>query len=406
MKDPVKKILDLLEQGKITADEAADLLKALNAAESSSSTGNETPPPVEEHEPSETESRERATVEDDPFKTIGEAFRRLTTELDSGEVGQAARKAVSQAVKGLRETASQIKKGRISFDLFSATERKAFEMDFAVDPAKTLRIVNPKGDVKVIGGSDAAAVSIDAVIRGATPEDARTKAESYTLVIEESDHHVVIRQPEITGLSADLEVRIPAANMVDVQVTSGDIRLDGTGGGAKVQSESGDVEIRGLEGLIEVSSTSGDVFVVETASPMLSIENRSGNVVLRDLVGNVRLSTASGDVNIRGLDSKSVSIDSVSGDVFADFRSPLAGVVNVRTVNGSAVIHVPDGSDCRVALSTLRGDVISDVELEGEARADRRITGQLGEGAGVLDVSAVNGDVALRYHNQDFDIEA
>jgi hypothetical protein len=43
----------------------------------------------------------------------------------------------------------------------------------------------------------------------------------------------------------------------------------------------------------------------------------------------------------------------------------------------------------------LRGEVVSEIELEGEARQDRRITGSLGAGAGVLDVSAVNGDIAL-----------
>jgi hypothetical protein len=49
-----------------------------------------------------------------------------------------------------------------------------------------------------------------------------------------------------------------------------------------------------------------------------------------------------------------------------------------------------------VSLSTLRGTVTSSVALDDEARGDQRVTGKLGDGAGTLDVSGINGDINLK----------
>ena len=65
-------------------------------------------------------------------------------------------------------------------------------------------------------------------------------------------------------------------------------------------------------------------------------------------------------------------------------------------MNSSA--SIADGSDCRVSLSTLRGDVTTALKLEDEAKSDQRITGRLGSGKGSLDVSAVTGNVTLEMH--------
>jgi DUF4097 and DUF4098 domain-containing protein YvlB len=93
-------------------------------------------------------------------------------------------------------------------------------------------------------------------------------------------------------------------------------------------------------------------------------------------------------------------VETVSGDVDADLDQPATGL-NVRTVSGGAEIKIPDGSDCRVSLSSLRGEVECEVDLQDEAREEQRITGRLGEGAGVLDVSAVTGDITLEYRSAE-----
>jgi hypothetical protein len=74
---------------------------------------------------------------------------------------------------------------------------------------------------------------------------------------------------------------------------------------------------------------------------------------------------------------------------------PVMGAMNVRTVSGDARVFVPDGSDCHVMLSTLRGSVSSTLELADLNQESLTITGKLGQGSGSIDISAVNGDVHL-----------
>jgi DUF4097 and DUF4098 domain-containing protein YvlB len=108
---------------------------------------------------------------------------------------------------------------------------------------------------------------------------------------------------------------------------------------------------------------------------------------------NVR--TASGDVTVKASSGKSLSLESVSGDVWIDLEEPVAGLMNVRTVNGDAFVSIPDGNDARVSLSTLRGRVKCAIDLADTAKSDQRITGRLGDGTGTIDVSAVTGNVTL-----------
>ncbi|MEJ5169478.1 MAG: DUF4097 family beta strand repeat-containing protein, partial [Fimbriimonadales bacterium] len=94
--------------------------------------------------------------------------------------------------------------------------------------------------------------------------------------------------------------------------------------------------------------------------------------------------------------SGTLAVEAVTGDVVADFETPVSGTVTIRTVNGDAKLSLPSGSDCRVALSTLRGSVVSEVDLNEQTKEGQRLTGRLGDGTGSVDVSAVNGDIVLR----------
>ena len=66
--------------------------------------------------------------------------------------------------------------------------------------------------------------------------------------------------------------------------------------------------------------------------------------------------------------------------------------------HGAYDLALPDGSDCRVALRTLKGHVACAVPLQDEARAEGTVTGKIGEGKGTLDASAVTGNITIEMH--------
>jgi hypothetical protein len=386
--------MKLVQEGKLSPEDAADLIDAFVSEGGEEAVGErQTPPPPP--------GSEQARDEDarDPFKSFVDAMEKVGRDVSEsvnwGEIAGQVRTGTRKGLDSLKVAVEQIKKGEFQWGFLGNEERKDVELPLAVPEGKKLRIENPCGNVKVLGGFDLGLVTARARIRGATPEDAKQKADAYTLIIEESDHEVLIRQPDTGALSVDLEVQLSSQSPVEVRVMSGDASVLDTNASSRVTSMSGNVHLRAVGGTVEVTATSGDVKIEQTEAVAVSVENKSGDIRLDTVKGNLTARTASGDVKVIRGAGKTTSIESVSGDVHVDLSEPVRGSVNIRTVNGSSCVCIADGSDGRVSLSTLRGTVNCEIDLEDDASDDQRVTGRLGDGTGTIDVSAVTGDVTL-----------
>jgi hypothetical protein len=329
----------------------------------------------------------------DSMENLG---RDVTQNINWHDVARQIREGAQKGAEAVKQSVEQIKQGKVNFGWMSAYETRDVTLPLPNMGGKTLRVENPCGDVKISGGFESGSVAARARVRGSDDEDAKSKANEYTVLIEESEHQVIIRQPDVSGLEVDLVIQIQTASHVEVKTQSGDVTVTETGGGCRVNNQSGDIFLRALNGAIEVSTQNGDLKVEDCTTPSLSIENKTGDINLINVRGNLNARSSSGDVQAKNVSGKSVSIESINGDVNVDITEPVTGSVSVRTVNGDAVVGIPDHCDCRVSLSTLRGDVESEVNLDDESKLEQRITGRLGGGTGTLDISAVNGDVSLK----------
>jgi hypothetical protein len=392
MRDEIQRISKLVAEGKLSPEDAADLIDAFYAAEKIEEESAPTPPPP-------------PGAARDPFRTLIDQIEKLTKEgvdsVDWKEVSKQARDGARKGLDALRHGIEDISKGKLNINLFGTHEQKVVTLPLVVDAGKTLRIENAVGDVRVTGRSVDGAVTATAHFKGSSVEDARAKAAAYTLIVEESDHQVIIRQPDVSGLSVDLEIKVPGDVALDIRTQSGDVAVSDNGGSCRITGRSGDVHLERLTGLIEVTLESGDVNVVDSESPALAIENKSGDIRTEDFRGNMNVRTATGDLHIVRSSGKTIALESISGDIILDLLEPVTGSVNVRTVSGSVSAGVEDGGDCRVTLATLRGDVSCEIELQEEAKASQRITGKMGDGAGTLDISAVTGDVRLEQRKHE-----
>lgn len=375
MKEEIQRISRLVAEGKLSPEDGAELIEAFVNADKAQAA----PPPPK-----------------DPLKGMFENLEKTVKGVDwkgvTDQVEQGAKRGF-EAIKGGFE---DLAKGKVSFGLFNNEERREISLPLANMAGKRLRIENPCGDVKIVGRAEAGTVHADARIRGGTPEEAKARAQEYTVIVEESDSLVVIRQPDVPGLAVDLTVRLPEAASVEIRTEMGDVSVLDNPAGVRINSRSGDVKVRGAVGPVDVSADSGNVDAEDIESPSVTLETKSGDLGLLRVRGNVNARTASGGIELRESAGKVVSLESVSGDVQIDLTEPVTGSLNVRTVSGNVSIDVPDGGDCRVSLSSLRGEVVSSIVLEDEAVSEGRRTGKLGSGSGTLDVSAVTGDVELR----------
>jgi DUF4097 and DUF4098 domain-containing protein YvlB len=399
VREEVKRILEMVKEGKLSPEDAAELIEAFEAGEAADAgtkteQPKDTPPPP----PSESDSFK------DPFRSFIETIEKISKEATGSvnwqEVGKHVQESAKKGVEALKTGIDQVSKGKVAFPWGAIQESREVSLPLTIPAGKTLKVDNSCGDVKIVGGFDRGTATAKARFRASTPEEAKSKADSYTLIIEESEHMVLIRQPDVSGLSVDVEIQMPGKAPVEVRCTSGNVNVMDTGGAARVDGISGNIMMKGLNGPVEVSATSGNVLIEDVTTPSLTLENKAGNVSLKDIKGNINARTSAGNVLLDRCAGKSVSVESVSGDVSVDLTDPISGTVNVRTVSGNGKVAIEDGSNCRVSLSTLRGAVQCDVPLQDEARTAQRVTGRLGDGLGTLDVSAVTGNiaVALRDH--------
>ncbi len=409
MKEEVQRISRLVAEGKLSPEDAADLIDAFYASDRATENRAEEPPREEARQtpppppPGAGGPGPGYEPPKDPFKGLIDSIEKLTKEglesINWQEVSKQAKHSAKKGIETLKSGIDDISKGKVNLGWLTATQTREIELPLAIPAGKTLRIENPCGDVKVVGGFDVGSVRAEAKFRASTLEESKLRADEFMLIIEEADHAVLIRQPDVTGLSIDFEIQVPGTVPIELRLSSGDVKVIDTGASCRIHSKSGDVELRGLNGLIEVHSDSGDVKLEDSESPQVTIDNKSGDLEIKKVHGNLNARTASGNISVEGGSGKVVAIESVSGDSKFDSMEPITGTVSVRTVSGNIDIKIVDGSDCRVSLSTMRGDLRSEVTLQDEARAEQRVTGRLGAGTGSLELSAITGDVSLAIHD-------
>jgi hypothetical protein len=399
VRDEVKRILNLVQEGKLSADDAYDLIEAFE--NSPEEEGAKAAPEGETPPPPPPPGAEPDMSPKDPLKSLVDAIEKLGKDAANAvnwqEVAKQARESAHKASETIKAGFDNARKSGSFTGFFGVAETREVSLPLAVPDGKTLRIENPCGDIKITGGFDVGTVTAFARFRG-VGEDVHQRANAYTLVIEENDSAVVIKQPDVTGLSVDLDIHLAGVAQIDIRSESGDVQVSDTGSGCRVSTKSGDVRLKGLNGQVEISAQSGDLTVEDSSATNMQIENKSGDIVLRRINGSANVRTTSGDIGIRDCEMKTLAVDGVSGDVDVDLRAPISGAASIRTVSGDTKVAVPDGCDCRVGLKTLRGQVTCTIPLHDEAKAEGQVTGKLGEGKGTLDVSAVTGNVTLEMH--------
>ena len=261
VKDEVQRISKLVAEGRLSPEDAADLIDAFYASDrgpqdqaeqGEAGYGNGSPPPPPPH----SDSR-------DPFRGFVESIEKMTKEgiesVNWQEVARHARENAKKGVDAVRTGIEDLSKGKVHFGWAFNQEVKELTLPLSLAEGKILKIENPCGNIKIVGGFDKGSVTARARFKAASLEEARAKATDYTLIVEESDHAVEIKQPDVSGLCVELEIQLAGAGSVEIRTESGDIQVLDTKGGARISSRSGNIQLRGLIGSVEISADSGNL---------------------------------------------------------------------------------------------------------------------------------------------------
>jgi DUF4097 and DUF4098 domain-containing protein YvlB len=397
MRDEITRIMRLVQEGKLSPEDGAELIDALQASP-------DEPPKAPTQEAANEAKAEGTTPPPPPNATsnpfagfldaVEKVAKDVASNVDWNEVSTQVRKGVHQGTEAVKKVAKDIKDGKINFG-FDEASSKQYEHPLVITESQTLRIEIPKGDIKVDCTKGEGKIVAHMTFHADSKEAAEKAAAEFTLMIEESEHFVLLKLPEFRNMSGVFEVSVPHGVAVDIRTEAGDVSVNGAIGNSKVSVTSGDVVIENSKGSLELGLTSGDLTMKNSDFSSLSVSNKSGDLRLESVTGIINLRSSSGDVVISEAGGKSLSVETISGDLTITYANGMKGNASLRTVNGEISVALPEDADCRIKLSAIQGEVTSKLVLQDEARAKGSLTGRLGEGFGSLDVSTVNGDINL-----------
>jgi DUF4097 and DUF4098 domain-containing protein YvlB len=467
MDDNVMRVLQMLQEGKISAQEAETLIAALRG-ETKTTTATESPQAAAEGKQNGA-AKEKAKSPKLDFESLGERISQAVSKVQPEKIVkrvQSQLRDISRAGAHFGTTVSQrVKVWTDGADVRPTNAANLPEhvethtQECHLESGASVMVENPLGNVKITGiESETATIALRKVVWAARQEDLKSASERIELSIAGTDSRLDVRvsAPDFFREgTVDLELRVPRnvnvrasthfgevelgnlegraeavttsgeLRLLDLssdargETMSGDIRLARILGTATVATQSGDihaedvrrgltantasgdVRVTGVEGgRVECKSVSGDVEVhnVGLQAPVdITVESVSGDASLTNAQGKVAVKAVSGDAKVQDVVVASLlQTQTVSGDVLIRMRDAFSGTMQVNTVSGDADIYLKDGSNVRVSLSTTSGDLRCEVEAHDVQPSDTLWTGQIGTGAGTLNVQTISGDIHIQ----------
>ena len=466
MDDNVMRVLQMLQDGKITAQEAETLIAALRGAKVSPDATVETP------------------LTEPDKNGFSFSFDKIKTpKIDLDDLGERISRAVAkvQPEKILKRVQAQIRTVSRSGASWSATvsarvrnwtdgddarptssgeqteQIDEHEQECHLDPGAVVMIENPLGDIVVIAGEDGTAtIKARKKVWGVNVEALKANSDQVEVAVHGTDSRLDIKvsAPDFFRCgTVDLELKVPKniqarlstrygrneiggiEGRAEAVSTSGGIHLHDLGADARCESASGAIKLENILGMATVASQSGDIEArkigrglsansasgdvsaedveggrVETKSvsgdvraariglenPVdITIESICGAVTLSDAGGAIGLKAVSGDVAADRIVGSRLQAQTVSGDVSVALREPFFGTMQLNTVSGDVSLTLPEGSNARVSLGSTSGELRCDHDATDITAGETLWTGQIGTGAGTINVQTLSGDAHI-----------
>lgn len=390
MKDEIRRIMNLVKEGKLSPEDAAELVEAFQDGEETLK---------EEEKVTAGSGASSAPKSDNPVSSfigfVEGLAKDVTKDIDWTKVNQQVREGVTKGVDAVKKAAEEAKLGQGLGFLFGIHESKVVTLPLAVPEGKVLRIEASSGAVSLVGSTELGQARVHAGFKASNQEEAKRKAALYTPVLEENEQFVTLKLQEGPDSQIDASINVAPNTPVEIKSSSGRVVVRDMSASVKVVAQSAGFEGTGLTGAVEVALASGSSRLTDCSGPFVTLESKSGDMDLKRVKGVVTARSSSGDVHLHECAVRTLNIDVASGCVEVDLIQPVMGSVSVRAVSGDVSVSVPDGCEALVSLSTLQGDIIKDIELEDEQEITGKLTGRLGSGSGQIDLSTVSGDVTL-----------
>lgn len=231
---------------------------------------------------------------------------------------------------------------------------------FEVDGPVQVAVESSAGRVRV-DATGASGAQVDVRPQG-NDEASRTAAEQtrvelrdgrLTVEVPKRDGWLFGREPRVL-----VEVTVPAGSGLTFTTASADVEVSGEPAEVRGRTASGDVRVADAT-TVRIETASGDV-KVGTVRGAAGLKTASGNIDLASAAGQVDAAVVSGDLRVGSIEG-AATLRAVSGDI--ELGAVAEGQVEVRSVSGDVTVGVRRGSRVHVDVTTVSGDLKSDLDL-------------------------------------------
>jgi hypothetical protein len=155
-----------------------------------------------------------------------------------------------------------------------------------------------------------------------------------------------------------VEVRVPARARVWVKTESAEILVSGLTSSADLSSVSGRIVVTGNVAQLSAESMDGGIDVNVT-SGLVRLKTAGGTIVLRGEVTDASLSTVSGSATAQPTGLDRARMETVGGHLTFEALPRPGGNYTLESHSGDINIRLPAGFDAALDLTALEGHVVN-----------------------------------------------
>lgn len=195
-----------------------------------------------------------------------------------------------------------------------------------------------------------------------------------------------------------LELHVPRAASLDIDVVSAPLVIDGIDGGdIQVNTVSGKARINARTPSLKVDSVSGGIELAGHAA-QAELQTVSGEILAPALGSDAKLQTISGRIQVAGGPWRKLTLSTVSGDVQLSGGLAADGSLSIDSMSGDVQLQLPAATSASLHASSFSGDLRSDfgTPKEPEHGPGSSLDVRLGDGRGKISIETFSGDLRVR----------
>jgi hypothetical protein len=195
-----------------------------------------------------------------------------------------------------------------------------------------------------------------------------------------------------------LELHVPKAASLDVNVISAPLVIDGMDGGSiEVNTVSGKARINARTPSLKVDSVSGGIEQAGHAG-QAELQTVSGEILAPALGSSVDLQTISGRIQASGGPWQKLTLSTVSGDVQLSGGLASGGSIGIDSMSGDVQLQLPANTSGTLHASSFSGDLRSDFgqAIEHDHGPGSELNTEVAGSKGRIHVETFSGDLRIR----------